>query len=287
MKTSTTVRDMQRWSDEQRALGKRVGFVPTMGALHEGHLSLVDRAHAVSDVVAASIFVNPTQFAPNEDFDSYPRTFEDDCRALGERDVSAVFAPDVAEMYPPGFATSVSVQGITSVLEGATRPTHFAGVALVVAKLLLAAKPHVAIFGRKDAQQALVLQRMTRDLNMDVAIDVAPTAREADGLAMSSRNRYLSSDDRAAAGTFPQALRAGFEAWLDGERNASAIVEIVDSLLSAEPRIRRDYLEVVAQDTLRRTDLVGPGTLVAGAVFLGTTRLIDNWWVTTDGTGEF
>jgi len=287
MVTLSTVADMQAWSNARRREDKRIGFVPTMGALHEGHLSLVDRARRQADVVVTSVFVNPTQFGPNEDFAKYPRNLARDASLLEERGVDAVFAPTVEEMYPPGNRTEVRVLGITGVLEGWTRPTHFAGVTLIVAKLFLAVRPHVAVFGRKDAQQALVIRRMTEDLNFGITIDVGPTVREPDGLAMSSRNAYLTADERARAQVLSRALRKGFHAWENGERNASHLVQVMRGVLAEEPEVRVDYLAIVAQDTLEPTDTVGPGTLVAGAVYVGATRLIDNWWVTPDGIGEF
>jgi len=283
----TTIRDMQAWSDARRAEGKRIGLVPTMGALHEGHLSLVERASRTCDVVVASVFVNPTQFAPNEDFARYPRQLEDDRRLLETRGTTALFVPATGEMYPPEFLTKVEVGGLAEVLEGRTRPTHFGGVTLVVAKLFLAVKPHVAVFGRKDAQQALVIRRMVRDLNFDIEIDVAPTVREPDGLAMSSRNRYLSSEERSAALALSRALRVGYDAWRDGERKAAVLVEVMRRVLDEEPMVRLDYLSVASMETLRPRDDVGPGTLVAAAAWVGPTRLIDNWWITPDGRAEF
>ena len=287
MQTFCTIEEMQRWADGLRREGKSIGFVPTMGALHEGHLSLAERAAALADAVAVSIFVNPTQFAPGEDFDKYPRTLDEDSALLRGRGVDAVFAPSVSEMYPDGFATELKVGGITQVLEGATRPTHFAGVTLVVAKLLLAARPDVAVFGRKDAQQAIVIRRMVRDLNFGVTIDVAPTVREADGLALSSRNRYLGSDERAAAPALSRGLRSAFDAWTAGECNAGVLAGLVRERIDAEPLMREDYVAVVSQDTLQPVDTAGTGFLVAAAVYVGKTRLIDNWWVTADGRAEF
>ena len=278
---------MQAWSDAQRRHGKLIAFVPTMGALHEGHLSLVDRARERGDVVVASIFINPKQFGPGEDFAKYPRTLEHDCALLERRGVDVAFTPTVVEVYPPGHATQVSVLSLTERLEGATRPTHFAGVTLVVAKLLLAVKPHVAVFGRKDAQQALVVRRMTEDLRFGITIDIAPTAREPDGLAMSSRNAYLSPEERRKAVVLSRALRTGFDLWADGERNAARLVQSMRKVLDDEPDVRLDYLATVNQDTLEPVETVGCGALVAGAVHVGRTRLIDNWWVTPDGKGEF
>ncbi len=287
MEVLKTVADMQAWSDAKRREGLRIGFVPTMGALHEGHLTLVDIAHERADVVVASIFVNPTQFGPTEDLERYPRDPEGDAAKLRSRGVDAIFLPDRDEMYPPGFATVLHVEGITGMLEGWTRPTHFAGVTLVVAKLFNAVRPHVAVFGRKDAQQALVIRRMTADLDFGIEIVVAPTVREKDGLAMSSRNQYLGSEERRAATALSRALRTGYQAYLDGERTTSALVQMMMQVLRSEPLIRTDYLAVVTMRSLEPVDKVGPGTLVAAAVYLGKTRLIDNWWVEEDGSAEF
>jgi pantoate--beta-alanine ligase len=286
MKILTTISDMQMLSRNAHASGQRVGFVPTMGALHSGHLSLMHRARKHADVVVASIFVNPTQFAPNEDFDAYPRNLDHDRMLLEGAGVDALFAPTASEMYPPGFCTDVAVGGITQKLEGRTRPTHFAGVTLVVTKLLLAAQPDVAVFGRKDAQQALVIRRMVRDLNFGIEIDVAPTLRESDGLALSSRNAYLTPEMRKAALALSRGLRRSHDAWLDGETSARNVVSLIDEELHRETLLRIDYVEVVSQDTLEPVEIIKPDTLVAAAVFAGDVRLIDNWWITADGTGE-
>ena len=287
METFHTVQEMQTWSDRMRQAGKTIGFVPTMGALHEGHLSLVDHARDLTDGVVASVFVNPTQFAPNEDFDKYPRVPEQDAELLKSRGVSALFMPPVDEMYPPGCATEVQVTGITQVLEGATRPTHFAGVTLIVTKLFLAVRPHVAVFGRKDAQQAIVIRRMVRDLNFGIKIEVAPTMREPDGLAMSSRNRYLSQEQRQSALALSRGLKTAYDAWQKGERDAQCLAGLVSNELSAEPQMKEDYVAVVSQQTLQPIDTADKGFVVAAAAFVGEVRLIDNWWVTSDGRAEF
>lgn len=287
MEVLKTVADMQAWSDAKRREELRIGFVPTMGALHEGHLTLVDAAHEHSDVVVASVFVNPTQFAPTEDLEQYPRNPDGDAAKLHDRGVDALFLPNRDEMYPPGFNTVVQVEGITGMLEGWTRPTHFAGVTLVVAKLFNAVRPNVAVFGRKDAQQAIVIRRMTADLDFGIDIVVAPTIREEDGLAMSSRNQYLGPEERKAATTFSRALRTGYQAYTDGERTASALVQMMMQVLRSEPLIRTDYLAIVSMRNLEPVDTVEPGTLVAAAAYLGKTRLIDNWWVEENGRAEF
>jgi len=287
MEVLKTIADMRAWSDAKRREGLRIGFVPTMGALHEGHLTLVDVARHRSDVVVASIFVNPTQFAPTEDLDRYPRDPEGDAAKLRNRRVDALFLPNSDEMYPSGFNTVVQVEEITGMLEGWTRPTHFAGVTLVVAKLFNIVCPHIAVFGRKDAQQALVIRRMTADLDFGIDIIVAPTVREEDGLAMSSRNQFLTPEERKAATSLSRALRNGYQAYLAGERTASALVQGMIQVLRSEPTIRTDYLAIVSMGNLEPVDFVGPGTLVAAAVYLGKTRLIDNWWVEEDGRAEF
>jgi pantoate--beta-alanine ligase len=287
MITITTVEEMQNWSNTQRRNGSRIGLVPTMGALHDGHLTLVDAAKERCDDVVASVFVNPTQFAPNEDFDRYPRDLETDAARLAERGVTALFAPIRDQMYGSGFRTTVMVDGITQQLEGRTRPDHFAGVTLIVTKLFHAVRPDVAVFGRKDAQQALVIRRLVTDLDFGIEIFVAPTIREADGLAMSSRNRYLSQDGRVAALALSRALQTGCAAWTDGERNATTLVELMTPILESESLVRVDYLAIVSADTFKSVSTVDAGTLVAGAVYVGETRLIDNWWVDDADHAEF
>ncbi|WP_349357318.1 pantoate--beta-alanine ligase [Stappia sp.] len=257
-----------------RAKGARIALVPTMGALHEGHLSLVRAAQAEAEHVVVSIFVNPTQFAPNEDFDAYPRDTEADLRQLAELGVNAVFLPRIEEVYPAGFATSVSVGGPSAGLESETRPHFFNGVALVVTKLLLAALPDIAIFGEKDYQQLCVIRQFVRDLDIPVEIRGGATVREADGLAMSSRNRYLTQNDRARAAALPAALRAAVAA-LEAGRDPQAVrAEATETLIAAGFVV--DYLELRDANTLAP---VGTGTTAARllvAAKLGTTRLIDN-----------
>lgn len=257
-----------------RAKGARIALVPTMGALHEGHLSLVRAAQAEAEHVVVSIFVNPTQFAPNEDFDAYPRDTEADLRQLADLGVNAVFLPRIEEVYPAGFATSVSVGGPSAGLESETRPHFFNGVALVVTKLLLAALPDIAIFGEKDYQQLCVIRQFVRDLDIPVEIRGGATVREADGLAMSSRNRYLTQNDRARAAALPTALRAAVAA-LEAGRDPQAVrAEATETLIAAGFVV--DYLELRDANTLAP---VGTGTTAARllvAAKLGTTRLIDN-----------
>jgi pantoate--beta-alanine ligase len=269
--------EIRTWSRSRKALGRRVGFVPTMGALHDGHASLLTRAAALADDVALSIFVNPTQFGPAEDFDKYPRTWESDLETAEKAGVKAVFAPG-PDFYPQGFRTVVSVPGWNSVLEGEIRPVHFDGVTSVVAKLFLSVEPDVAVFGQKDAQQALLIRRMVRDLDFGLRLVVAPTVRESDGLAMSSRNRYLSPADRQRALVLSRALRASVDAWEGGERDARRILSVGRAELASAPPDALDYFTLLDPDTLAVLDetiLVNPALVVVAARY-ATTRLIDN-----------
>jgi len=251
--------------------------VPTMGALHEGHLSLVRAAKAGCDVVAVSIFVNPTQFGPNEDFSKYPRTWDADCALLEAEGVDVVFAPAPEEMYRPGAATFVEVAGLSERLDGASRPGHFRGVATVVAKLFIAAEPDRVYFGQKDAAQVAVLRRMVADLDLPVELVVCPIVREPDGLARSSRNRYLSAEERRQALVLSRALWAVRELVRAGEREAAALIDGARSIFASEPAVRMDYVAAVDWATLEPVDLLVPGTLFAVAAFVGATRLIDNF----------
>ncbi len=256
---------------------KTVGFVPTMGALHEGHLTLVKEARQMCDVVIVSVFVNPTQFGPNEDFERYPRDLTSDAALLAEYDVDYVFAPEVSEIYGPGFSTYVYVEGLTETLEGASRPGHFRGVATVVTILFNAVRPDLAFFGSKDAQQVGVIKRLTRDLGFETEIVVVPTVREESGLALSSRNAYLSEEERARAAVIYQALRDAKIAFRSGERNASAITQIVEDKIGSEPLARVDYIAVVSNDNLEPVEKIEDNeVLVAVAVRFGKVRLIDN-----------
>ncbi|HJQ98346.1 MAG TPA: pantoate--beta-alanine ligase [Candidatus Polarisedimenticolaceae bacterium] len=256
--------------------GRRVGFVPTMGYLHEGHLSLVREAKKRADVVAVSIFVNPTQFGPHEDLSRYPRDLDRDVAMLAKEGVDLVFVPEASEIYPPGARTFVEVAGLSDRLEGKSRPGHFRGVATVVTKLFEIVQPRVAVFGQKDAQQALVIRRMVRDLLIDVDIVVAPTRRDEDGVALSSRNVYLSAEERKAARAIPRALAAARKTWQEGERDARKIVAAARAVLDAEPLLRVDYLALVDAETLDPVERAGGEMLLAVAVFAGKTRLIDN-----------
>jgi pantoate--beta-alanine ligase len=276
MKILTTVAELRAWSREARKSGKQVGLVPTMGALHEGHLSLVRAARASCAAIAASIFVNPTQFGPNEDFSQYPRTFDADCALLEAEGVDVVFAPSAEEMYRPGATTFVEVAGLSDRLDGASRPGHFRGVATVVAKLFLAAEPDLAFFGQKDAAQVAVLRRMVADLALPVKIVVCPIVREADGLAMSSRNRYLSDEERRQALVLSEALNSTHLLFFFGETDPSRFIESIRSVIATEPAIRIDYIAAVDWETLLPVEIVQEGTLLAVAAYVGGTRLIDN-----------
>jgi pantoate--beta-alanine ligase len=259
-----------------RHAGKSIGLVPTMGALHEGHLSLVKASRAACDATVASIFVNPTQFGPNEDLAKYPRTFEADCAALEREGVDLVFAPGVAEMYPAGACTWVEVEGVGSRGEGASRPGHMRGVATIVAKLFHIVGPTHAFFGQKDAAQLAVLRKMVLDLNFDLRIVGCPVVREADGLAMSSRNRFLSVEERRQALVIARALRAARDLAASGETSAQKLIDAMRAEMATEPRVRVDYVSMVNRDTLEDIEDVQGGAMLAIAALVGTTRLIDN-----------
>jgi len=256
--------------------GQVLGLVPTMGALHEGHLSLVRAARSQCEVTAVSIFVNPLQFAPNEDFQTYPRTVERDVALLQELGVDLLFLPSAAEMYPPGASTYVEVSDLSGKLDGGSRPGHFRGVATVVFKLFEIVRPDRAYFGQKDAAQVANLRKMVRDLDMDVEIVVCPIVREPDGLALSSRNAYLNAEQRRQALVLSRALQQVKSAVDAGERDARKLAEIGVGVITSEPAAKLDYFAVVDPDTLEPVDHVRPGILVAVAAWLGTTRLIDN-----------
>jgi len=264
-------------SRKLRREAKTVGFVPTMGALHAGHLALVKEARAACDVVVVSIFVNPQQFNDRADLDNYPRDLTVDAATLAEYEADYVFAPEVSEIYPEGFATYVSVEGITESMEGAARPGHFRGVATVVTILLNTIRPDLAYFGQKDAQQVAVIKRLASDLGFETEIVVIPTVREESGLAMSSRNSLLSDEEREKAAVLINALREAKTEFKKGERNASDLAQIVRDRMAAEPIARLDYVSVVDRETLRDLDKVGDEeALIAAAVYIGDIRLIDN-----------
>jgi len=276
MKLVTAVNDARAAVRAAKREGKRVGLVPTMGALHSGHISLVRAAKARCDFVAASIFVNPTQFGPKEDYSKYPRTLEADREKLAAEGVELVFAPAVEEMYPPGAATFVNVDEISERLDGRSRPGHFRGVATVVAKLFHILEPDVAFFGQKDAAQVAIIRRMVRDLMFAVEIAVAPIVREADGLALSSRNVYLSPEERRQALVLSRALREIESRYRSGEHDSAKLITAVRKLFASEPSVRVEYIEIADPETLEQVPIAKRGVLVAVAAFVGTTRLIDN-----------
>jgi pantoate--beta-alanine ligase len=261
----------------RREENRTIGLVPTMGALHEGHLSLIHEARALCDVVVASVFVNPTQFGPNEDFASYPRDLTRDSGLLAEYNVDYVFAPTSEEIYPAGFSTYVTVDGLSDRLEGAARPGHFRGVSTVVAILLNIVRPNFAFFGQKDAQQSIVIKHLVRDLAFEAEIVVLPIVREESGLAMSSRNAYLDDQQRRAATVLNRALSQARTAYDEGEQNASRIVDLVRSTIEKEPLARIDYVSLNDAETLAKLEKVDDRpALLSLAVFFGPTRLIDN-----------
>lgn len=271
-----TIAEAQSACAQLRGEGRVLGLVPTMGALHEGHLSLVRAARSECDVVAVSIFVNPTQFGPNEDFARYPRTFEQDCALLQGENVDLIFAPAVDDMYPVGASTFVTVEGVSDRLDGASRPGHFRGVTTVVSKLFHIVGPHKAFFGQKDAAQVAVLRKMVRDLNFPLQLVVCPIVREPDGLALSSRNRYLSKSERGQALVLRRALARIEELTAKGIVSSGELIAGAHSVFASAPDVRVDYVAVVNPDTLEDVADVRAGALVAVAAFVGTTRLIDN-----------
>ena len=276
MEIIRTVEWMKQVSRRARADGRLLGFVPTMGALHAGHVSLVQAAQRDCSPVAVSIFVNPAQFGPGEDFARYPRTLEADSALLQSLGVDYLFAPEAAEIYPPGFSSHVDVDGLASRLEGRTRPGHFRGVATVVLKLFEIVEPWRAYFGRKDAQQARIIQQLVRDFHLDAQIEVCPIVREEDGLALSSRNAYLSAEDRRAATVLNRALAAAGAAIGRGERDALRLAAAMREVLAQEPRAAADYVEVVRADTFERATQLRGACYALLAVFFGATRLLDN-----------
>jgi len=273
MKTVEKINDMRRLRQQ---IAEPVGLVPTMGYLHEGHLALVKRARAENSSVVVSIFVNPTQFGPQEDFKHYPRDHELDLSILKKEKTDIVFMPSVTEMYPSPFNSWVEVSKVTERLEGASRPTYFRGVTTVVAKLFNIVQPTRAYFGQKDAQQAIVIRKMVADLNMDVEIVILPTVREPDGLAVSSRNIYLNPKERKTAVVLYQALCLAQKLWVQGETNAQTIRQQMTDLIQKEPSTNIDYVSIANPETLDELDKVESPALVSLAVKIGSTRLIDN-----------
>ncbi len=289
MDTIRTIAWMKEHVRQARAENRIIGFVPTMGALHQGHLALVQRAKQECSPVIGSIFVNPKQFGPKEDFTKYPRNFEADAEKFSAAGVDALFAPEAADIYPHGFRTYVSVEGLSERLEGRSRPGHFRGVATVVMKLLEIVQPHFAYFGRKDAQQVRIISQMVRDLNLDTEIVVCPIVREPDGLALSSRNAYLAADERRAATVLHRALTAARDELAAGVRDALQLQAVLRRVLEAEPLAAVDYAEIVDADTFEPVTRVARPCYVLLAVFLGKTRLIDNLFIEPAAaeSGEF
>lgn len=270
--------EMQKWSQAAHRAGRTIGLVPTMGALHEGHLSLVAQARTHADAAVMSIFVNPMQFGPAEDFNRYPRPLEADCNKAAEAGCDALFVPQKSDMYPEGFSTQVTVEALSARLCGASRPAHFCGVATVVLKLFNIVAPDIACFGQKDAQQVIVLRRMVQDLNVPVTINVCPTVRERDGLAMSSRNAYLTPAERTAAPVIYKGLQAARALYDKGERNAADLSRAIEDLFRAAPCIRKEYIEIVDCANLQPLASVASAALIAAACRTAesNTRLIDN-----------
>jgi pantoate--beta-alanine ligase len=276
MQVLSTIQEMRAACRAVRQRGQSLGLVPTMGALHAGHIALVRAARGQCDVVAASVFVNPTQFGPNEDFAKYPRTFEQDCALLRAEGVALVFAPQPEEMYPAGVSTFVEVECVGDRLDGASRPGHFRGVATIVAKLFHIVGPDKAFFGQKDAAQVAVLRSMVRDLNFDLELVVCPTVREPDGLALSSRNRYLSASDRARALVLSRALDVIAASYRAGEKDVARLLEAGRGVMATEQEVRIDYFAIVDWETLLPLTEARAGALAAVAAHVGSTRLIDN-----------
>jgi pantoate--beta-alanine ligase len=276
MKTIKTIKEMKELSLQTRAEGKTIAFVPTMGFFHEGHLSLMREGRKRGDLLIVSLFVNPTQFGPHEDFKNYPRDFEGDSKMAGEVGTDILFVPEAGEMYPPDHQTLVRVEKVTENLCGRSRPTHFQGVTTVVLMLFEIVMPHVAIFGEKDYQQLVTVQQMVRDLHMSVEVIGMPTVREADGLAMSSRNTYLLPEERKAALSLCRSLQKAKELLQKGEQKADRILQEVKGILQSEPLVKIDYAQICDVRTLKDVDRIEGDVVIALAAYLGKTRLIDN-----------
>ena len=277
---------MKEQARQARAENRIIGLVPTMGALHRGHLALIERARRECSTVIASIFVNPKQFGPTEDFSKYPRTFDSDREKLEQAGADLLFAPEAAEIYPQGFSSYVQVDGLSERLEGRSRPGHFRGVATVVMKLLQIVQPNFAYFGRKDAQQSRIITQMARDLNLDSEIVVCPIVREPDGLAMSSRNAYLNTEERKAATVLSRALDAARNEAAAGVRDALQLQTVLHHVLSAEKLARVDYTEIVDRETFEPVLRLSKSCFVVLAVFIGKTRLIDNLYIEPKAPGS-
>lgn len=277
MEVAYTIHDIRSFIAQWRSDGKTVGLVPTMGALHEGHASLMDAAKQRCDHVVASVFVNPLQFGPGEDYEAYPRNLQRDVAFCEERGVDVVFHPSVDEMYGKDFSTYVVMETLVDALCGKSRPGHFRGVCTVVNKLFNIVDPDLAFFGQKDAQQLAIIKRMVADLNMRVEVIGCPIIREEDGLAKSSRNAYLSPDERLSALVLSRALHEAERLICSGERDSATVAERMKTLIQSEPKASLDYLEIVDMKNMRHIETIVDGTLVALAVYIGTTRLIDNF----------
>ena len=277
MKIVSTVNDVRSTVKEWKKNGLKVGLVPTMGFLHEGHLSLIKKAVAENDKVVVSVFVNPTQFGPNEDFEAYPRDLNKDAALCEEAGADLIFHPEPEEMYPDGFCSSVNMTGLTDALCGKSRPIHFQGVCTVVSKLFNIAAPDNAYFGEKDAQQLAIIKRMVKDLNFDIKITGCPIIREEDGLAKSSRNTYLNPEERQAALVLSKAVKCGRSLVEGGEKHSAVILKEMKSIIENEPLARIDYVEIVDMNTMKNIDKVKGDVLCAMAVYIGKTRLIDNF----------
>jgi pantoate--beta-alanine ligase len=278
MQIIKTISEMQNISFEQKLLGKKIALVPTMGYLHKGHISLVEKAKELADICITTLFVNPTQFAPNEDFNKYPRDFERDFKLCEDAGADFLFFPETLEMYPKGFSTSIQINNVTEKFEGQFRPTHFQGVATIVSKLFNATNPHIAVFGQKDYQQSLVIKKLNEDLNFGIDIVIAPTIREKDGLAMSSRNTYLSTDNRSKAGVLFYSMEEARKLISTGETKRKIINAAIHVALRTVSEIKIDYAAVAIANTLDEPDIFFPGDeiVILLAVHLGKTRLIDN-----------
>jgi len=277
MQVITTIKEMQAFSRKMKAEGRTIGFVPTMGALHEGHMSLVRSSIKDNDITIVSIFINPTQFGPNEDFNRYPKDHKGDMEKISSLNVDAVFLPEVAEMYPKGYSTFMYVGGISGILCGASRPDHFNGVATIVAKLFNTVMPDRAYFGQKDFQQTVVIKKLVREMSFDTEVIVCPIVREPDGLAMSSRNAYLNEDERRSALLLHKTLQYGRELMLSGrETKPSSIIAKMDALLKSDPLVSIEYIEIVGTQYLEKIQELHFPSVICLAVKIGTTRLIDN-----------
>ncbi|MDS0528133.1 pantoate--beta-alanine ligase [Clostridium sp. SHJSY1] len=277
MKVVSSIKEVRDVVKEWRKEGLTIGFVPTMGYLHEGHKSLIDNAVKENDRVIVSIFVNPTQFGPNEDLESYPRDLERDSMLCSDSGVSIVFTPEKEEMYPEGFSTSVNMTGLTENLCGKSRPVHFGGVCTVVSKLFNIVTPDKAYFGQKDAQQLAIIKRMVNDLNLDVEVIGCTIIREDDGLAKSSRNTYLSEEERKAAVILNKSLKLGLETIVGGERNSKNVIDLIKKNLNSEELAKIDYVQIVDLLSIKDVETIEKSVLVAIAVYIGKTRLIDNF----------